>query len=74
MKTYESKGELTIFIDSKGVTQPSRLFVCNKVELKANHIFFWSGKALVLKVWLKGQFDRIDDALKSVDMMVLESD
>jgi hypothetical protein len=76
MKEIKSKGELAVFINTPNCTQPTKLFACNRVELAGNHLFFFSGEALLMKVWLKGinqseiNFVRIDDALKSVGIMV----
>jgi hypothetical protein len=76
LKEIISKGELAVFINTPNCTQPTRLFCCNKVTLEANHLFFYSGEALIMKVWLAGidksgvNFVRIDDALKSVGIMV----
>lgn len=78
VKEIISKGELAVFIDTPNCTQPTRLFCCNRVQLEGNHLFFYSNEALLMKVWLKGidesgiNFVRIDDALKSVGIMVNE--
>jgi hypothetical protein len=78
MKEIISKNELMVFIDTPNCTQPTRLFCCNKVKLESNHLFFYSGEALIMKVWLTGidksgvNFIRIDDALRSVGILVNE--
>jgi hypothetical protein len=70
MRIIESKGELAVFINTPNCTQPTRLFCCNKVELVGNHLFFYSQETLLLKVWLKDELVRIDDALVRVGISV----
>jgi len=76
MRIIESTGELTVFINTPNCTQPTRLFCCDKVELAGNHLFFFNKETLLMKVWLQGidengiNFVRIDDALKSIGIMV----
>lgn len=70
MRIMESKGELAVFINTPNCTQPTRLFCCNRVELAGNHLFFYSKETLLMKVWLKDELVRIDDALVRVGISV----
>jgi len=66
----ESESELIVQIKQKNTLQDSRLFCCNKVEYKNNHLFFWSGDALIFKIWLEKNYKNIHNALKDLNIRI----
>ena len=79
MKTkIQSKEPMTIWIrnyDKKKSEQP-HLLRANKVELSGNEIYFYLGKELIFKVWLKEDkwknYKDINEALEDVGIKIYD--
>ena len=79
MKTkIQSKEPMTIWIrnyDKKKSEQPP-LLRANKVEFSGNEIYFYLGKELIFKVWLKEDkwknYKDINEALEDVGIKIYD--
>ncbi len=64
-------------IKHKNTIQPSILMSAKIVEMKGNHLFFYSDYTkkpdkMVMKVWLKKKYKTLKEALKDVGIEVSE--
>lgn len=74
----KTKEPMTIWIRGydKEKTEQPYLLRANLIEFRGNEIYFYLGKELIFKVWLKEakwrNYKDINEALKNVDIEVIK--
>ncbi|MEI6731585.1 MAG: hypothetical protein WCK90_02795 [archaeon] len=63
------EGRFDVLIEQKGTAQASRLFSCDKIELRENHIMVYRSGEFIYKVWLQREdYKDLNQAMKDVGM------